>query len=250
MATLGPMNEIPPFLSRLASLVGDEAIEALRQSSVIVFGLGGVGSWAAESLARSGIGRISLVDSDTVCVTNINRQLPALHSTVGEAKAQVLAARLKDINPALEVEALYRSYAPGDGASFHLDTYDYVVDAIDSMDSKVDLIISAQAAGCKVFSSMGAGNKLDLSLIRLGDIWETAVDPMAKTVRVKLRARDFNAPLKCVYSLEKPISPRQGPPPPGATAHPRRFVNASAAHVTATFGQYLASLVIQDALSR
>lgn len=240
---------IPPSLSRLALLIGDENVSKLQSLRIAFFGLGGVGSWAAESLVRSGVGAITLVDSDAVCITNINRQLPATLPTVGQSKVQVLAKRFQEINPTLQVEAIQSMYAVGDGEKFQLERFDYVIDAIDSLDSKVDLILAAQSAGCLVFSSMGAGNKLDPSQIRIGDIWKTHTDPMAKAVRTKLRARGFSGSLPCVYSLEKPIPPREAPRPPEATATPRRITNASVAHITVTFGQFLASMVIQDLLN-
>jgi len=248
-ATFGNMD-IPPRFSRLALAIGAEGISALQNVSVAFFGLGGVGSWAAESLVRSGVGRIALIDGDTICVTNINRQLPATMDRLGQSKADVLAERFRTINPEISIEVRHGMYAPGDSSHYGLERFTYLVDAIDSLDAKVDLLISAQAAGCRVFSSMGAGNKLDPTQIRIGDIWNTSIDPLAKRVRGKLRERGFAGHIPCVYSLEKPLTPLTHERPAEATAHPRRVINASVAHVTAAFGQYLAYMVMDDVLKQ
>jgi len=241
---------VSPQFSRLALMIGDEGVQALHATKVAFFGLGGVGSWAAESLVRSGIGNITLVDSDTVCITNVNRQLPATTATVGEVKVDVLARRFCEINPALQVESIHAMYAVGDAEKYELKRFDYIVDAIDSLKSKVDLILAAQAAGCTVFSSMGAGNKLDPTQIRIADIWDTQIDPMAKIVRGKLRDQGFTGHLQCVYSLEHPRVVIPAPTPASATATPKRHTNASVAHITATFGQFLASMVMNDVLKK
>ncbi len=262
---------ISPQFSRLALMIGDEGVEALHSTEIAVFGLGGVGSWAAESLVRSGVGKVTLVDSDTVCITNVNRQLPATTRTVGRSKVLELAQRFQEIHPKMTVEPIHSVYAAGDGEKFRLSRFDYVIDAIDSLTHKVDLIISAQAAGCTVFSSMGAGNKLDPTLIRIADIWDTSVDPLAKLVRGKLRERGFQGHLPCVFSLEKPrairhTSARDGSHHcycsdivKGAGDTPleakdwcdtKHQINASVAHITATFGQYLASMVLNDVLAK
>lgn len=264
------MNTLPQF-SRLALMIGDEGVAALHATEVAVFGLGGVGSWAAESLVRSGIGKITLVDSDTVCITNVNRQLPATTRTVGRSKVLELAQRFQEIHPRMSVEPVHAVYAAGDAEKFRLGRFDYVIDAIDSLTHKVDLLISAQAAGCKVFSSMGAGNKIDPTLIRIADIWDTQIDPLARLVRGKLRERKFSGSIPCVFSLEKPLAIRHtsardgshrcycsdmvknaGDTPLEAKdwCDSKHQINASIAHITATFGQYLASMVIRDVLAR
>lgn len=262
---------IAPQFSRLALMIGDEGVQALHATEVAIFGLGGVGSWAAESLVRSGIGKITLVDSDTVCITNVNRQLPATTRTVGRSKVLELAQRFKEIHPKIAVEPIHAIYAAGESEKFNLGRFDYVIDAIDSLKHKVDLLISAQAAGCTVFSSMGAGNKLDPTQIRIADIWDTQIDPLAKLVRGKLRERGFSGHIPCVFSLEKPREIRhtsardgthhcycsdmvKGAEGQGLEAKDwcdsKHQINASVAHITATFGQFLASMVMNDVLKK
>lgn len=226
-----------PALQRLAILVGESGIVHLAQLRVAVFGVGGVGSWAAEALARSGVGHITLVDSDTVCVSNINRQLPADFTTVGQPKVEVMATRLRHINPQAEIQAIQAFYHAENHESFALSSYDYVLDAIDSVPSKVHLLHTASSLGAVVFSSMGAANKFDLTQIRSGSIWKTSVCPLAKKVRYELRQAQFSGDLQCVYSTE-------------ATAPklvPSEF-NGTLAPVTASFGLHLASLLLNHAL--
>lgn len=262
---------VAPQFQRLALMIGEDALTALHATHVAVFGLGGVGSWAAESLVRSGVGKITLVDSDTVCITNVNRQLPATSKTVGRSKVQELANRFQEIHPRISVEPIHGVYAAGDAEKFDLKRFDYVIDAIDSLTHKVDLIISAQQAGCTVFSSMGAGNKMDPTQIRIADIWDTTICPLARLVRSKLRERDYSGHVPCVYSTEKPreirhTSARDGThfcvcgdvvknsSQPGLEAKDwcdsKMQINASVAHITATFGQFLASMVLNDVLKR
>ncbi len=262
---------VGPQFQRLALMIGEDGLEAMHATEVAIFGLGGVGSWAAESLVRSGIGKVTLVDSDTVCITNVNRQLPATTRTVGRSKVQELANRFKEIHPKMTVNPIHSVYAAGDAEKFQLGKFDYVIDAIDSLTHKVDLIISAQAAGVTVFSSMGAGNKLDPTQIRIADIWDTKICPLARLVRNKLRERQFHGKVTCVYSTE-PARPIQhtsvrdgshfcvcGDQVKEATAagmeakdwcDSKMQINASVAHITATFGQYLASLVMNDVLRK
>ncbi|MDD4102838.1 MAG: tRNA threonylcarbamoyladenosine dehydratase [Kiritimatiellae bacterium] len=191
-----------PF-SRTELLLGSDSTNKLNHSHVAVFGLGGVGSFAAEALARAGIGRLLLVDGDTVCPTNINRQLIALHSTVGKPKAALMAARIRDINPQAEVETRQEFYLPQNAATFDLAVFDYVVDAIDTVSAKTELAFRAEAAGVPIISCMGAGNKLDPTRFEVADIYATSVCPLCKVMRRELQRRSVKA-LKVVYSREPP----------------------------------------------
>jgi len=191
-------------LSRVEIVVGHEAIKVLQASSVAVVGLGGVGSYVAESLARTGIGSLLLVDSDVVTTSNINRQLPALQSTIGIAKAKILRARILDINPDCKVEICEEFYYPGDFEKVFNGKLDYIADAIDSVSSKVDLIIEAHRHNIPSISAMGTGNKLDPSKVQLADISKTHTCPLAKSVRTKLRQAGITKGVKVVFSEEKP----------------------------------------------
>lgn len=188
---------------RSEALFGAPAMERLAQASVIVFGVGGVGGHAAEALVRGGIGRLGLVDADRVSLSNLNRQLVALDSTVGQLKTQVMARRARDINPACRVDTFDLFYGPDTADGIDLGDYDYIVDAIDSVDSKVFLISRAHALGVNVVSAMGAGNKLDPTRFRVTDIYSTSVCPLARVMRSKLRKAGVNR-LDVVFSDEEP----------------------------------------------
>jgi len=190
--------------SRTEMLIGREGILRLKSASVIVFGLGGVGSYAAEALARSGIGRIGIVDGDSVCVTNINRQLIATHSTFGKQKTEVMRKRIIDINPKAKVIPFDIFYDAETCDQVDLTEYDYVLDAIDTVESKLLLIENARAAGAPIISCMGAGNKLDATGFKVANISETAYCPLAKIMRRELRDRGIES-LKVVYSEEAPM---------------------------------------------
>ena len=192
-------------LCRLARVVGAEAIERLRGAHVALLGVGGVGGFAAEALARSGVGEITLVDGDEVALYNINRQVIALHSTVGRAKVEVARARLLDINPDMKVNALWRVYLPGDELPFPPDV-DYVIDAIDTVASKVELACECARLGVPLISCMGTGNKLDPTLLRVSDIYATDVCPLCRVMRRELRRRGVER-LKVVFSTETPVKP-------------------------------------------
>lgn len=191
---------------RLKLLIGDEAFEKLRRAKVILFGVGGVGSWCAESLIRSGVEHLAMVDCDVVDLTNINRQLPALSSTVGSDKAETLKKRLKDINPEAEITAVKKFYSPETAGEFNLSEYDYVIDAIDSLSDKALLIVNAtkKGEGTRLVSSMGAALKMDCSKIYVAEFWDVKGCPLAAALRHKFRksgvfpAKKF----KCVYSPE------------------------------------------------
>jgi tRNA A37 threonylcarbamoyladenosine dehydratase len=190
-----------PF-SRLEFLVGPKCLDAFRNARVIVFGVGGVGSWCAEGLVRSGIGRLTVVDSDAVSVSNINRQLQATPLSIGKPKAEEIGRRLREINPDAEIIALHKVYNRDNREEFGLGGYDYVIDAIDSLSSKVDLIMAASAAGATVFSSLGAACRVDPARVRASSIWKSDKCRLGRFVRKKLRRRGFKGDFLCVWSDE------------------------------------------------
>ena len=219
--------------ARTAMLLGEEGVAALEAASVIVFGIGGVGSYVAEGLARAGIGRITLVDKDTIDITNINRQLPALHSTVGRLKAEVMAERIADINPDCTVEAVRCFFLPETAGDFDFSEYDYVVDAIDNVAGKLAIIEKSYREGAPVISSMGTGNKLDPSGFRISVIEKTKVCPLAKVMRRELRSRGIKG-VKVLYSEELPVKHGMGPTP------------GSVSFVPSAAGLMIAGEVIKD----
>ena len=224
-------------------LLGADAMARLRRCHVIVFGLGGVGSYAAECLARSGVGELTLVDQDTISVTNINRQLYALRSTVGQPKAEVAARRCADIDPELRVHPICATYDAAHRDRFFSTHYDYIVDAIDLVSCKLDLIEQARLRRIPILTALGTGNKLDPTLLQVTDISKTSGCPLARVMRRELRTRDIRR-LKVVYSPEEPAETQQlDAPPPG-----RRSVPASVAWVPATAGLLMGSVVIRDLL--
>lgn len=220
---------------RTAMLIGEDAVDKLQQASVAVFGVGGVGSYVVEALARAGVGRLLLVDSDTVSVTNINRQLIALHSTVGQFKVEVAAARVRDIQPACVVETKAVFYTPETADDIDLSGYSYIVDAVDSVSAKVELIVRAEALGVPIISCMGAGNKLDPTRFEVADIYKTTVCPLARVMRRELKNRGIRS-CKVVYSREEPVVPAEG----------GRRLPASISFVPSAAGLVLAGEVIKD----
>ena len=189
---------------RTRLLVGEENFLKLNAATVAIFGIGGVGSFTVEALARSGIGHLVLIDKDNVDVTNINRQIHALTSTVGKSKVEILRERILEINPAAKVDIVQKFYLPDEPVeNFFICHYDYVVDAIDTITAKISLVLECQRRGIKIISSMGAGNKLDPTRFKVADIFKTAVDPVAKVMRKKLKENDVTN-LKVVYSEEIP----------------------------------------------
>jgi tRNA A37 threonylcarbamoyladenosine dehydratase len=190
--------------SRTELLLGEKAVEKLRHSRVAVFGIGGVGGYVAEALARSGVGELDIIDKDKVSLSNINRQIIALHSTVGQYKVDVMTDRLIDINPDIKVNSHRCFFLPDTSDEFDFAAYDYVVDAIDTVTGKIELIMTAGRCGTPVISSMGAGNKLDPSGFEVSDIFKTSVDPLARVMRKELRSRGVKK-LKVVYSKEEPV---------------------------------------------
>ena len=229
-------------------LLGDEVMERIAQQRVIIFGVGGVGSWCAESLVRSGIRQLTIVDSDRVSITNVNRQLMATTKTVGQVKVEVLKERLLTINPSAEITALQKIFTEESASDFHLEDYDYIIDAIDSLKDKAALILLATSfpstgegrRGPKLFSSMGAALKLDPTRIQITEFWKVKGDPLARALRNRFKKEKLFPKRKflCVYSDEllenkRPIDPDDRG-------------NGSIVHITAIFGFMLAGLVIED----
>ncbi len=243
-------------LTRTELLLGREAMEKLAGASVAVFGVGGVGSYCAEALARGGIGRIDLIDDDCVCLTNINRQLIATRKTIGRPKVEVMRARMLEINPKVQGQDFQLFYTAQNADAFDLTPYDYVVDAIDTVSAKLMLVEKAQAAGIRVISCMGAGNKLDPTRFEVADIYRTSVCPLARVMRTELRKRNIPS-LKVVYSREaarEPIETEETsckhhcvcPPEAKRTCTVRRQVPGSISFVPAVAGLILAGEVIKD----
>ena len=231
-------------------LLGDETMERIAQKRVIIFGVGGVGSWCAESLVRSGIRQLTIVDSDRVCITNINRQLMATTKTVGQVKVEALKERLLSINPSAEINALQKIFTQETAEAFNLDSYDYIIDAIDSLKDKATLILLACQTKAKLFSSMGAALKLDPTRIKVTEFWKVEGDPLARALRKKFKAQGEYPKCKfqVVYSDEL-LENRGCPTDEGEEPSPfnKPHTNGSLAHITAIFGFTLAGLVIQDA---
>ena len=226
---------------RTRMILGADAVERLRCSHVIVFGLGGVGSYAAEALARAGVGELTLVDQDTLSVSNINRQLYALHSTVGMYKADVAAARCRDINPALRVHPVCATYDAAHREDFFTARYDYIVDAIGLVSCKLDLVEQARERGIPIISAMGTGNKLDPTLLTVTDLARTSGCPLARVMRRELRRRGIEH-LQVVYSREPPAEPEPlEEPSPG-----RRAVPASVSWVPSCAGLMMAGAVVRE----
>lgn len=194
--------------SRTALLLGENGVDRLKKSRVAVFGVGGVGSFTVEALARMGVGHITLVDPDRVAESNLNRQLIALHSTLGEYKVDAAKARILDINPEAEVEAMRLFYLPENADGFDVSRFDCIVDAIDTVSAKIELIVRAKNAGVPIVSSMGTGNKLHPEMLEISDISKTSVCPLARVMRRELRARGIKE-LTVVYSKEEAIKPRE-----------------------------------------
>ncbi len=194
--------------SRTAMLLGIDGIEKLSTSKVLVFGVGGVGGFVVEGLARAGVGTIDIVDNDQVCPSNLNRQIIALHSTIGEDKVDIAKRRIQDINPDCKVTCYKCFYLPANGEIFDFNNYDYVIDAIDTVTAKIDIIVRCTEAGVPIISSMGTGNKLDPTKIEIADIYKTKVDPLAKVMRRELKKRGVKK-LKVVYSAEEAMTPME-----------------------------------------
>ena len=238
-------------LIRTEMLVGGEALQRLRGAKVAVFGVGGVGGFCVEALARAGVGTLHLYDDDTVSVSNLNRQLAALHSTLGQPKAQVLAQRVRDINPDCDVQAIRMFYLPENADQIDLSQYDYVADCIDTVAAKLELVRRCAALGVPIISAMGTGNKLDPTLLRVSDISKTENCPLARVMRKELRQRGIRH-LKVVWSPEDPrtpLAPIQTETPadsirPGSTA--RRATPGSISFVPGTAGLIMAGAILRE----
>ena len=241
---------------RTELLLGKDAIQKLKNAHVAVFGVGGVGGFVVEALVRSGVGEIDVIDKDTVSLSNINRQIIALHSTVGQPKVEVIKNRALDINPNVKINAFETFFLPDTADMFDFSKYDYVVDAVDTVTAKIALVMACQEAGTPIISSMGAGNKLNPAEFEVADIYKTSVCPLAKVMRRELKKRNVKH-LKVVYSKEKPVRPIEDMGiscrtncicPPGA-AHKcteRRDIPGSTAFVPSVVGLIIASEVIKD----
>ena len=252
-------------------LLGSEAMERIAQTRVIIFGVGGVGSWCAESLIRSGIRRLTIVDSDRVCITNINRPLMATTKTVGQVKVEALRERLLTINPRAEITALQKIFTQETSASFGIDSYDYIIDAIDSLKDKALLILMACQTKARLFSSMGAALKMSPTRIQVTEFWKVKGDPLARALRKKFKSQGLfpKRKFQCVYSdelltnrghnatcgTEQCMCPKakMGPGDPSLLNHEwcssKAQINGTMAHVTAIFGFTLAGLVLQDVMN-
>lgn len=239
-----------PVFGRVELLLGEATTIRIAEKHVIVFGVGGVGSWCAESLIRTGIRHLTIVDSDIVCTTNINRQLMATTETVGQPKVEALKARLLAINPEAEIVALQKVFTEENADEFGLNGYDYIIDAIDSLKDKAALILKACASSAILYSSMGAALKLDPTRIRVAEFWKVEGDPLARALRKKFKhqQRFPSKKFQCIFSDE--LLENQGAQPIEET--PSMFnklqTNGSLAHITAIFGFMLAGLVIQNAV--
>lgn len=254
------------IFQRTSLLLGEERMERLSQLKVIVFGIGGVGSWCAESLVRSGIHQLTIVDSDRVCVTNINRQLHATTQTVGQVKTDVLRARLLDINPRAQITALQKIYSAENSDSFNLAEYDVIVDAIDSLGNKIHLIREATKTDAYFVSSMGASLKVDPTRVKVGEFWDVKGCPLASAIRKRIKHGELPSKrFMCVYSDEvlqnagsgsacgtdKCLCPKtlKGPGDPDLVNHEwcskKAVINGTMAHITAIFGFTLAGLVMK-----
>ena len=226
--------------SRTELLLGPAAIKKLSQAKVAVFGVGGVGGYVVEALARSGIGALDLVDNDTIALTNINRQIIATHKTVGQYKVDVAKERVAEINPKCQVRIFKTFYLPENSENFDFTQYDYIVDAIDTVAGKIALVMAANAAQTPIISAMGAGNKLDPTLFEVADIYKTSVCPLAHVMRKELKKRGIKH-LKVVYSKEKPLTPEVSTEPTN-----KRTTPGSTAFVPPVVGLIMASEIIKD----
>lgn len=245
--------------SRTEMIIGEQGLNKLAAAKVAIFGIGGVGSYVAESLVRAGIGKFVLVDDDTICLTNINRQLHATVKTIGQLKVDAMRQRMLEINPRAEIEALPSFYLPDQAENLIRDDYDYIVDALDTVTAKIDLAVQGYKKGIPVISAMGAGNKLDPGRFQVADLFETSVCPLAKVMRKELRKLGIER-LKVVYSQENPCPQiyeaesdcsKNCICPPGSAKHclEKRSVPGSISFVPGTVGLLIAGAVVNDLLA-
>ena len=249
--------------SRTALLLGDAAMEKLKNSRVAVFGIGGVGGYVCEALVRSGVGAFDLIDSDKVCLSNLNRQIIATTKTIGQYKVDAMRDRMLDINPNVDVRVHRCFFLPENADQFSFDQYDYVVDAVDTVTAKIELVMKCEREKVPIISSMGAGNKLDPGRFKIADIYKTDVCPLAKVMRRELKKRNIKH-LKVVYSDELPVKPNSEPgelssepgtpngEPGGAedTEHTRRSTPSSTAFVPSVAGLMIAGEIVKDLTGR
>jgi tRNA A37 threonylcarbamoyladenosine dehydratase len=246
--------------SRTELLLGKTALQKLSEAKIAVFGIGGVGSYAVEGLVRAGVGKFVLVDDDTVCLTNINRQLHATRKTIGKAKVTLMQERIHEINPDAEVTAFQKFYMPDTADEMIAGDYDYIIDAIDTVTGKIDLVLKAHAKNIPIISCMGAGNKLDPTQFEVTDIYKTSICPLAKVMRKELRARGIQS-LKVVYSKEVPITPVETeatscatgcvcPPNAARSCTIRRQIPGSVSFVPSVAGLIMAGEVVKDIIGR
>lgn len=242
--------------SRTQLLLGEEAMDRLKRSRVAVFGVGGVGGYVCEALVRSGVGAFDLIDDDKVCLTNLNRQIIATRKTVGQYKVDVMKNRMLEINPDVDVRLYKCFFLPESAADFPFEEYDYIVDAVDTVTAKIELIMRAKASNVPIISAMGAGNKLDPGRFKIADIYDTSVCPLARVMRRELKKRNVRS-LKVVYSDEQPIRPIEDMSiscrthcicPPGAEhkCTERRAIPGSTAFVPAVAGLMIAGEIVKD----
>ncbi|MCI5959532.1 MAG: tRNA threonylcarbamoyladenosine dehydratase [Lachnospiraceae bacterium] len=242
--------------SRTQLLLGEEAMDRLKKARVAVFGVGGVGGYVCEALVRSGVGAFDLIDDDKVCLTNLNRQIIATRKTVGQYKVDVMQNRMLEINPDIDVRLYKCFFLPENAADFPFEEYDYIVDAVDTVTAKIELIMRAQALNVPIISAMGAGNKLDPGRFKIADIYDTSVCPLARVMRRELKKRNVKS-LKVVYSDEQPIRPIEDMSiscrthcicPPGAKhkCTERRDIPGSTAFVPAVAGLMIAGEIVKD----
>lgn len=246
--------------SRTQLLLGEEAMDRLKNTRIAVFGVGGVGGFVCEALVRSGVGAFDLIDDDKVCLTNLNRQIIATRKTVGKYKAEVMRDRMIEINPEVDVRIHKRFFLPENADEFPFSEYDYVVDAVDTVTAKIELVMKCQKEGIPIISSMGAGNKLEASAFKVADIYKTKMCPLAKVMRRELKKRGVKK-LKVVYSEEKPTRPIEDLSiscrtncicPPGAEhkCTERRDIPGSVAFVPSVAGLIIAGEVVKDLTGR
>ena len=268
------MSALNPIFNRLDLLLGEETMERVMSKRVIIFGVGGVGSWCAECLVREGIMHLTIVDSDVVCVTNCNRQLMATTKTIGKPKVEVLRQRLLEINPKAEIVALQKNFSKETAEEFHIETFDYVIDAIDSLKNKIELTLKTLSnsplkgensgesfakeasplrgglvgSGPCFFSSMGAALRIDPTKVRVSEFWKIKGDPLAAAMRSAMRRHKLFPARKflCVHSEEPPLPNRGKALQDGSQTFSKVQTNGSLAHITAIFGMTLAGLIIQD----
>ncbi len=237
-------NNMTNQFSRSELIYGKEACDRLYKASAAVFGVGGVGGYAAEALVRMGIGRLDIIDNDRISVTNLNRQIIALHSTIGEYKVDAAKRRFLDINPDIDLRTYNVFYTPETAGQFDFGEYDYIVDAIDSVTGKIELVMQAQKSGTPIICSMGAGNKTHPEMFEVTDIYKTSVCPLARVMRTELRKRGIKK-LKVVYSKEPPIKPGESSEDKGA----RRALPGSTAFVPGAVGLIIAGEVVNGIIN-